>query len=617
MIARAADGFFHPATVDEVVELVKHAHDNHKRLRVVGAGMSMTRSIMDGWNGTDEPPPEFMALVLDKMRAVTIQAEGDHATAEVEAGCLIGSDYSDQTGASWETSLSHQLHEAGYALDALGGVSHQAIGGCLGTATGGGSVKYALLDNLVRFQLVDGTGTLHDVRYDDPNPDKRELFYAAGTSMGLLGVMVKVWLRVGRTYNLIGSEDSRAFLDAPMDLTGQGRDGKVSLEQYFRDTDYSRMLWWPQHDLNRVQVWHCERQEPSDDFERIPFHILDTTSSLAGSFFLTLIGNLDDLGHAPLGRFFRQLDRALDGKTQDAAHHPDDAEPTPLFRKFLRFIGPRLKQAAEEHPDINEGIEADDDEIRAVRDDSGVDPDDGWDWNDWLVAGLQKALTWGLSGPLGPMASRVIKRLLPGGIDNLLHFFVPENHNKEFAEPWLYGLPMDNVMSEALWHTDFTELWIPLSKTQQVVDALKEFYEAGGDQAEAYKRTGPFAVELYPGRRNGFWLSPGYSPGYSDRDRNGSDGNGDGGEDFLRVNVFWFHKWKGTPADEFYPRIWELLEDIGFRTHFGKWLPGPSPEWVAYQHAQLPKLADFLAKRSELDPHDVFLTDYWRDHLIG
>ena len=32
-----------------------------------------------------------------------------------------------------------------------------------------------------------------------------------------------------------------------------------------------------------------------------------------------------------------------------------------------------------------------------------------------------------------------------------------------------------------LWNTEFTELWIPLDRTQEVMTALQTFYAASGD----------------------------------------------------------------------------------------------------------------------------------------
>ena len=83
----------------------------------------------------------------------------------------------------------------------------------------------------------------------------------------------------------------------------------------------------------------------------------------------------------------------------------------------------------------------------------------------------------------------------------------------------------------------------------------------------------------------------------------------------LRVNVFWFHKWAGSPRDSRYPALWKLLQPFGFRTHWGKHLPGPSDGWREYQRQHQVRLTDFLAVRAELDPRQLFVTRYWREHL--
>src|SRR5690606_22937134 len=159
----------------------------------------------------------------------------------------------------------------------------------------GGSIQHTLADDIVRMLIIDGTGKVHDLRRDDPDPQKRDLFFAAGVAMGLLGVVAKVWLDVGKRYNVVGRADATRLDACPIDLLGDGDADHKSLETYLRESPYCRLLWWPQHKFNRVQVWECERQAPGAAFEHQPFKILTKAESLAGSLLMTLIGNLDDV----------------------------------------------------------------------------------------------------------------------------------------------------------------------------------------------------------------------------------------------------------------------------------------------------------------------------------
>jgi hypothetical protein len=46
--------------------------------------------------------------------------------------------------------------------------------------------------------------------------------------------------------------------------------------------------------------------------------------------------------------------------------------------------------------------------------------------------------------------------------------------------------------------------------------------------------------------------------------------------------------------------------------HWGKLL---SPD-VSYLRRQYPRWDDFLSLRSRLDPYHLFVSDYWRTHLV-
>ena len=275
IIPRGADGYYHPASEDQLRALVVLAHDEGRSLRVRGSAHSTPHAIYTtGYDGDGPPPPADVEVMLDQYARVLIVPDaGDprRATVEVEAGCHLGKDPYDPTKTStWRNSLDFQLQRAGYALDDLGGITHQTVSGFFSTGSSGGSLTYSIHENLARVRFIDGTGAIHDVSRDDPDPDKRELFAAFGVSMGLLGVISKVWLRVGPSYNIFGSQVTAATDDLPFDMFGPGRPGKPGVVEFLQRTPYSRLMWWPQHDFERVQVWQAARLETMPDFTANP-----------------------------------------------------------------------------------------------------------------------------------------------------------------------------------------------------------------------------------------------------------------------------------------------------------------------------------------------------------
>jgi len=161
---------------------------------------------------------------------------------------------------------------------------------------------------------------------------------------------------------------------------------------------------------------------------------------------------------------------------------------------------------------------------------------------------------------------------------------------KDFHDIWWHGLPMDNQMSDELAPVWFTELYIALEKTEDVMKSLREFYK---DPLNA----GTFCCEFYAGKKSFFWLNPGY------------------GTDTLRVDVFWFAKNEGDPF-EYFKRFWKQLKPFNFRYHWGKFMARPEKEEdVFYLKQQYPKWDKFMELRKEMDPHNIFLTKYWKEHL--
>lgn len=608
------DGYYHPSTEEELQNLVLYAYQNGQSLRVRGSSHSVTPAIYTtGYDGEGKPPTG-MDVMLNRYRKVTITPDANdpsHAMVEVEAGCNLGKNPYDPTHTStWKNSLNEQLQKAGYALDDLGGITHQTVSGFLNTGSSGGSIAYSVHDNVARLRLIDGTGTLHDLSRDDPDPHKRDMFRAAVISMGLLGVISKVFLRVGPSFNLYGSQVTSTTQDASVDLFGDGDSIKPSFADFLRNTPYTRLMWWPQHDFDRIQIWESARLTPVKGFKAQPYMELGRApilSALAGSLFYTLIGNLDDIAAVPskLGDWYKHLDEAIAGDPNQNAC-PSEVAPRSaitkeqVFDHFSKILTNALLEAVARHPEATrEGSK-----IGGLAGKIGgfLGGLAGDIWRQiiaWIVTQVVKLILDGaLESHIAQLIADVLNELMPYLIPYILDPFVP-NGAQTFWDTWMCGLPMDNQMDDQLWPTDFTELWIPLDKTKDVMNALKTFYAGDGTARGAYENTGAFSCEIYASRESDLWLSPSY------------------GADVVRIDVFWFGLNAGSPADSFYPKFWSLLEPYGFRPHWGKYLPNASADWRAYYRAQLPMIEPFLKLRKELDPKNVFLTQYWIDNLVG
>ena len=82
-------------------------------------------------------------------------------------------------------------------------------------------------------------------------------------------------------------------------------------------------------------------------------------------------------------------------------------------------------------------------------------------------------------------------------------------------------------------------------------------------------------------------------------------------EDVVKFDMFWFGKNSGDPARDFYPQFWAIMQRLDCRFHWGKYMPIDP----VYLRARYRRWDDFMRLRQELDPDQVFVTDYWRARL--
>jgi hypothetical protein len=612
IIAKGSDGYFHPSDEESLRSLVQYAYESSPplQLRVRGSAHSVAQSIYtDGYDGTGDPPNGAIDVMLDQYRTIgaitAVPGDPTHATVEVQAGCNLGKNPYDPTHTStWQNSLNYVLQSQGWALDDLGGITHQTVGGFLATGSSGGSLTYSIDDDIVGLRLIDGTGTLHVVSRDDTDPAKRDLFFAAGVSMGLLGVLSTVTLRVRRSFNLYGSQVTTSTAACPIDLFGDGTADKPSLEAFLRATPYTRLMWFPQTGFERMQIWQASRIDPTPGFLPQPYLELGDQpqlSALAGSLFYTLIGNLDDISVVPakLTDWYAHLEGTLEDAT-DVNTCTVPARQTVKVADVLAYLRSRLEVALRNRgaaldtaPHSKSLLAAFEEKVEGALPDSLA----------WIITKLIELLLDGaLKTPIAQCLATFLQKELPYIIKDVLGIFVTDGV-QSFWDTWMCGLPMDNQMDDQLWPTWFTELWIPVEKTAAVMQALQTFYAGGNDPQVAYQHTGAFSCELYAAKASDFWMSPAYEA------------------DVFRVDVFWFAKNAGVPETAFYPQFWELLKPFAFRPHWGKFLPSPnaspspSANWADYYRQNLSRFDDFLALRAKLDPRQVFVTDYWRSNF--
>jgi len=198
---------FYPLHIEEVTDIVRKCREEGRTLRVLGSGHSFTALAAS----------DDVFLSLDRMQGL-LSVDPDSCTATVWAGTKL-------------KMLGELLHSEGLAQENLGDIDVQSIAGAISTGTHGTGLAFGNVSTqVVGMTVVTGTGEVLDVT-EHSHP---ELFRALQVSLGSLGIIVQVTLRLRPSYKL-RYESSRVPLS----------DCLESLDSLARDNRNFEFYWFP------------------------------------------------------------------------------------------------------------------------------------------------------------------------------------------------------------------------------------------------------------------------------------------------------------------------------------------------------------------------------------
>jgi FAD-linked oxidoreductase len=196
-----------PSTEAEVVSVIKRAVSNKQRVKVVGSGHSFTGISV---------PDEVMIDLTRMNRVVNVDHTGGVIT--VQAGIVLS-----------ELNAQLELHQL--SMPNLGDVTYQTLAGALSTSTHGTGLQRTGLAAQIRgFKIVTASG---EVLVCDPLQNA-EIFHCGRVSLGALGVITEVTLRVVPAFNLRAVEQ-------PMRIS----DVLNNFPQLIEDNDFFEFYWVP------------------------------------------------------------------------------------------------------------------------------------------------------------------------------------------------------------------------------------------------------------------------------------------------------------------------------------------------------------------------------------
>lgn len=167
--------FVRPNHLDELMTLVKNCRDEGVTIRLVGAGHSFTPLV-----ATSE-----VLISLDNLTGI-VKVNKTEQLVTLWGGTRL-------------RDVGPLLNELGFAMENLGDINDQSIAGAISTGTHGTGSQFKSISNQVEgITLLTASGELINI----DRRDNEEYFEAARLSLGMLGIIVKVTLRVVKAYSL-------------------------------------------------------------------------------------------------------------------------------------------------------------------------------------------------------------------------------------------------------------------------------------------------------------------------------------------------------------------------------------------------------------------------------
>jgi len=199
-----------PRNIDELARLVREYGRDGRHVRVVGAGHSFTPLVQS----------DDVMMSLDEMQGIeSVDTTSGRATV---------------LGGTRLKKLGDTLFEHGMAQENLGDIDVQSISGAISTGTHGTGVSFGTLSTQVEgFTLVTASGEVLECS-PERNPD---IFKAAQVSLGALGIIAKVTLRVVPAKRLHYQGYRKKLSDC-----------LENLEQYKRENSHFEFFWFPYTD---------------------------------------------------------------------------------------------------------------------------------------------------------------------------------------------------------------------------------------------------------------------------------------------------------------------------------------------------------------------------------
>ncbi|CAB4440774.1 unnamed protein product [Rhizophagus irregularis] len=211
------DKIFYPKSVEDLKSYVKSAQKNGKKIRCAAEGHSWSSLSMTN---------DYL-VILNNMDKIDIEKRDDGYVVHAEAGAQIS-----------QIDKALERHSPPLTITSMTVLDNVRIGGVVATGSHGAKFEArTIVDQVVGLQIVTGDGELHEFS-DEKNRDEME---AARVSLGLLGIMSRVTLRVEPMYDL------RMTDTYPL----KSKFDSAAIRDLVKNSDGIEIFYWPFNTLTK------------------------------------------------------------------------------------------------------------------------------------------------------------------------------------------------------------------------------------------------------------------------------------------------------------------------------------------------------------------------------
>jgi len=204
----------YPKNESEIKDLILQSKKQKSNIRITGSGHS--------WTGLC--PTNDTLISLDNYQGL-IDVDTTNNITKVKGGTKLN-------------LLGKQLYEKGFAMENLGDIDVQSIAGAVSTGTHGTGTSFGIIPTqVVGIKFINGNGDLIECS----TTENVAIFKAAQLSLGTLGIITELSLKVEPAYKLKFTADKSDFTEC-----------LNQLEQHNKEHRNFEFYWFPH--TNTVQT---------------------------------------------------------------------------------------------------------------------------------------------------------------------------------------------------------------------------------------------------------------------------------------------------------------------------------------------------------------------------